>query len=125
MSKGPELFNKESLNNALFCAVLMTAIDGKYNQTEWDECQNFLTDFWKDEYGDPKQMVMGVAKEVRPYLTSRSALNEKIIELSNILNSSQKEVVLSIAEKVMHADGHVLLLESELLNRFKKEFEKE
>lgn len=122
MGKQEEFFNKETLTSALFCAVLMTAIDGKYDQKEWDECQHFLKDYWKDEYGSSKQFMLGVAKEVRPYLISRTALNEKIIELAGSLNLSQKEVVFSLAEKVMQADGRVLLLETELLNRFKNEF---
>jgi len=122
MDKHEELFNKETLTSALFCAVLMTASDGKYDQKEWDECQHFLSEYWRDEYGNSKQFVLGIAKEVRPYLTSRTALNEKIIELSESLNQSQKEALLSLAEKVMQADGRVLLLETELLNRFENEF---
>lgn len=115
-----ELFDKFSLKTALFCAILMAAIDGEFDLTERNACLSFLNEHWKKEYGSAKEFFLEVVADVKPYLNSRAMTNKKIDELAVQLSHQQKEKIITLIEKVMMADQQVQAAEMDLLTRFKR-----
>ncbi len=114
------LFDKWSLKSALFCSLLMASVDGSFDVAERNVCLAFLNDHWKPDYGSAKDFFLDTVKEVKPYIGSRSKIDQKITDLSDTLNDQQKQAIIGVVEKVMMADKQVLVTETELFNRIKK-----
>ncbi len=121
-----EVFNENSLKNAVYSAILMSLIDGELHETEWKVIQSFVNEHWREEYEDFKTY-QGVVKkritrEVETILADPEKLKHQIEavveELTPELTLPQKNIVLNLVGDVMVADGIMTLEESKLFTVF-------
>lgn len=116
-----ELFDKSTLTSVIFCAALMSAVDGDVDEEEWDVIKSFIKDYWVEDYGDFKKIQNQIAANVKSIIQSRSVMNVKLNKLVKILRSKlttrQKEVLLRLVEEVMMADRKISPNEEKLLDQ--------
>lgn len=120
-----KVFNEPNLKNAIFCALLMSSIDGEIHEKEWEIIQKFADLHWRQEYQRFEIFKEAMEKEIEPFLekkeTSQDRLKKMIEELTGQMNSSQKDVLLKLVGDVMAADGVMTLEESKLFALFMDE----
>ncbi|MDH5561730.1 MAG: hypothetical protein OEY59_12850 [Deltaproteobacteria bacterium] len=126
MSVDKDLFDKETLKQALLSGTLMVAIDQDFNKNEWETCKTFLDQYWKDEYGDSQELFKEVLEELKYILLSGTRIREESDSLAEELSKSatpeQQKTILDFIKTVMEADGHLAWKESDLFQRFAKKF---
>lgn len=114
------LFDEKTLKNAISCAVLMSSIDGEIHRTEWQVIQEFAGKYWQEDYQDFSRFQDEITKEIETVFKDeesfQSRLDHFIHELTNDLNSEQKNLVLNLVGNVMVADGIMTLEESKLFS---------
>ncbi|MDH5559232.1 MAG: hypothetical protein OEY59_00080 [Deltaproteobacteria bacterium] len=117
----------DSLKKMLFSAALMSAIDGKFDQTEREVCLKFLVSNWLTEYGDVKVFFSTVLDEIKTLLKTGPKLYENIdrvaTELALKLAQPHKDALMSLIENVMLSDGQAVVRETDLLNRYRKKIQ--
>lgn len=123
-----ELFDKKTLTKVIFCAALMSAIDGDVDQTEWDIIHDFVQERWKREFGEFRTVRVEIIKNLKGLLKNGKVLNEKLDQLTALLsthlNAAQKRVLVKLVERVMMADGKMKKQEEQLFDRFMNILEK-
>ncbi|MCP4754755.1 MAG: hypothetical protein GY866_28065 [Proteobacteria bacterium] len=119
-----ELFDKDTLTSVIFCAALMSAIDGDIDQEEWVVIKRFIKHRWIAEFGDFKSVQREIVTQVKELLKERSEMKGKldqlVKQLGSQLTTKQKEVLLDLAQEVMLADKKISPLEEELLDELVK-----
>jgi|APSaa5957512576_1039674.scaffolds.fasta_scaffold73756_1 tellurite resistance protein len=116
-----ELFDKGTLTSVIFCAALMSAVDGDVDKEEWDVIKNFINDYWSKDFGDFTKIQSQIAANVKKIMHNRKEMNTKLNKLVKILQSKlttrQKEVLLRLVEEVMMADRKISPKEEKLLDQ--------
>ena len=116
-----ELFDKSTLTSVIFCAALMSAVDGDVDKEEWDVIKSFINDYWAEDFGDFTKIQSQIAANVKKIMQNRAAMNIKLNKLVKILRSKlttrQKEVLLRLVEEVMMADRKISPKEEKLLDQ--------
>jgi len=116
-----ELFDKSTLTSVIFCAALMSAVDGDVDKEEWDVIKSFINDYWAKDFGDFSQIQNQIAANVRKIMHNRAAMNAQLNKLVKILRSKlttrQKDVLLRLVEEVMMADRKISPNEEKLLDQ--------
>lgn len=119
-----ELFDKSTLKSVIFCAALMSAIDGDVDKEEWSVIKQFIGDYWASEFGDFKEVQTEIAANVKKLLQNRVNMTNKLNQLVKILGSKlttkQKQVLLELAKEVMLADRKISPQEEILLDQLIK-----
>ncbi len=115
-------FDEDTLKNVISCAVLMSSIDGKIHENEWEIIQGFVEQHWKEDYQSfqefQKQTISEIESVIRENQTFRMRLDRLVEDLTGNLDSHQKNLVLNLVGDVMVADGIMTLDESKLFNTF-------
>ena len=116
------LFDKKTLKSVIFCASLMSAIDGDIDKEEWVVIKEFIQTYWQNEFGEFKSVQTEIISNIKKLLTHPKELKKRTTQLITILgqqlNSKQKEVMLNLVREVMFADRKITEEEEDLLNRF-------
>ena len=116
-----ELFDKSTLTSVIFCAALMSAVDGDVDKEEWDVIKSFINDYWAKDFGDFTKIQSQIAANVKQIMQNRAEMNIKLNKLVRILRSKlttrQKEVLLRLVEEVMMADRKISPKEEKLLDQ--------
>ena len=116
-----ELFDKSTLTSVIFCAALMSAVDGDVDKEEWDVIKSFINDYWAEDFGDFNKIQSQIAANVKQIMQNRAEMNIKLNKLVKILRSKlttrQKEVLLRLVEEVMMADRRISPKEEKLLDQ--------
>lgn len=116
------LFDKKTLKSVIFCASLMSAIDGDIDKEEWAVIKSFIKNYWQDEFGEFKRVQKEIISSVKKLLTHPEELKKRTTQLITILgqqlHGKQKEVMLNLVREVMFADRKITEEEEDLLNRF-------
>lgn len=119
-----ELFDKSTLKSVIFCAALMSAIDGDVDKEEWSVIKQFIGDYWASEFGDFKEVQTEIAANVKKLLQNRVNMTNKLNQLVKILGTKlttkQKQVLLELAKEVMLADRKISPQEEILLDQLIK-----
>ena len=112
------LFDENTLKDAIACAVLMSSIDGEIHDTEWQVIQSFANKYWKDDYMDFNTFQGEITGKIESVFneeeTFQEKLNQFLEKLTGNLTSQQKNIVLNLVGDVMAADGIMTLDESKL-----------
>ena len=119
---GIETYDRETLGEMLFCAMLMATIDGQFHRKEWDSVLIFISERWDDEYGDAKEFVNSIVGKAKLMAKQRNQINQIISRINAKLKGRQKKLVVDLADLIMKADGKVLTSEADLLLRFRQQF---
>jgi tellurite resistance protein len=119
-----ERFDKGNLMGVIFCAALMSAVDGNVDKEEWEVIKKFIQAHWVDEFGDFKDAQIKIAANVKVLIRNRAAMNRKLNELVAILRKKlsrkQKDIMLRLVREVMLADLEVSPKEEKLLAQLQK-----
>ncbi len=112
------LFDEDTLKNAIACAVLMSSIDGEIHDSEWQVIQSFADKYWKDDYDDYNEFQETITGEIGDVFNVEETFQEKlklfVKKLTDNLTSQQKNVIINLVGDVMAADGIMTLEESKL-----------
>ncbi len=116
------LFDKQTLKSVIFCASLMSAIDGDIDKEEWVVIKAFIKNYWQDEFGELKVVQNEIVANIKKLLRDPKELRKRTAQLITILgqklHNKQKEVMLNLVREVMYADRKITTDEEDLLNRF-------
>ena len=110
--------DKASLKQVLFCALLMSAVDGEIHQKELEVIKNFRSRYWRIEFGEFKPVQDEIFKKVKQSLQDRERLSQRLDtflnQLTDKLTSRQRTILLELVANVMVADEKTAREESDL-----------
>lgn len=101
--------NQSELKKVVFCAFIMSGVDGYIDDDEVDVIREFTENNWKDEFGDIDDFFVSIDAEVVDVLVpvnGKFNLEEKFI--TDILKEMSIDIVImlkGLMTQVMEADG--------------------
>lgn len=119
-----EAFEKSALTSVIFCAALMSAVDGSVDKEEWEVIKRFIKEHWTPDFGDFRVVREKISNNVKTLIKNRVAMNNKLNQLVAILkrklSQQQKETMLALVKDVMMADDTISPKEKKLLDQLEK-----
>lgn len=118
---------KDVLMKVVFCAFIMSGIDGHMDDDETDLIKDFTTNHWKEEFGNIDAFYIQVEKAVMQYFVpdedkpqlDNDSLNDTLSELT----VGEELILIELLKDVMMADEIIEPAEAELLQRVEKHYQ--
>jgi uncharacterized tellurite resistance protein B-like protein len=120
------LFSKAALKKIVFCAFIMSGIDGFIDESEVEVIRAFADRYWRDEFGNPDDLFLEIDRQVVDLvIPSQGKFQLEPEFLDGVLadlSLEEERLLLDLMTAVMEADGIINPAEVSLIKIIKAHY---